>query len=385
MKGKELYELGCRFPETVIPGGLQAVIPLVSYKEAQGWIGEYWYYVPGKHVPRMYVKLHLPEGLPMEIIPLGSHLKTDQIPAPPRILSRKEQDYLNRCAGMVESAGSEGTECVGLFGDWYMQLTPKQQLAYSICRQSLKTENTGATTETPPPDWLLETWTAEHLKKVLDDTPVRDQEPALQPTQAGMELWQLGEKLAENAGVPRELVQGLPRLSFDDTYGWIIEFWYYYRNAGLAWWLFDEPKYYLQAVLSDRRLLKLKNLTGETVFRQSWLDAWGIGWTCRKELEYLACCEQLMAQGDPDEEQITALQGLWLQAHPKEYVRWLAWHSGLREAARRWTLSANRIPGNDFLRVLWANEMEKGVRLGTQEMAEKCIDMLERYRKEQKP
>lgn len=383
MDGMELYQLGCRFPQTVIPAGLQADLPLIRYEEAQGWLGEYWYFAPGKHVPGMYAKLHLPEGLPLEIRTLSGCPGADTAPAQPVQHSERALEYLNRCAGVIETSAPEEKEKAGLFGDWFTQLAPQRQLWYSLFRASPQMDKNHTATETAPPDWLLKTWTAEHLKQVSEAAPARNREPARLPTEKGKTLWQLGAELAEQAGVPGELVQGLPRLSFEDAAGWIIEFWYYYRDAGLAYWLFDKPNYYLRAVLSDRRLLELKNLTGETRFRKSWLDVWGVEWTCRKELEYLACCEQLLAREHPTREQVTAHQGLWLQAHPKEYVSWLAWQSGLGEEAGRWILAENRVPGKDFLQVLWAREMEKGIRLGTPETAEACLEMLVQHRREQ--
>lgn len=376
MDGKDLYMLARRFPKEVIPEGLRVTVPRVSHDDKLGWVGEYWYFISGSAVPRMYVKLHLPDGLVLEIRKM-----TDEADFPrgdaERELTQAQTDYLVQCARVMDDPEAAAKDQNRLVLQWMETHTETEKMWF---RLHMANPAPAVDRDTPPPKWLVDYWTAERVYAVLTEYPLPKSEMLL-PTQAGQRLWRLAKELpAAKAYIPGELEPGLPRLSWSVEYGWIAEYWYYYANAGLGFLLFTAPKYYLKVCLSTGQVLEAKNLTNELQFRKSWLDVWA-AWMYERELDYLARCEQLMEKSDPTEDEIAQLQGLWLEAHPKEYATWLIGNSHLSEAAIRWILSPDRVANRDILRPLWYGEMVKGVTLGTPDIAEQSVNILAEFGK----
>jgi len=376
MDGKDLYMLAFRFPKEVIPDGLLAMVPRVSHDEKLGWVGEYWYYISGSAVPRMYVKLHLPDGLVLEIKKM-----TEEAVYPhgdvKQELTQAETDYLAQCARVMDDPEGTAKDQTRLLLQWTQLHTETEKMWFRIC---MANPTPAVNRKTPPPKWLVDYWTAERIYAMLTE-PTPPNSEMLLPTQAGQQLWYLAKDLpAAKACIPRELEPGLPRLSWSMEYGWIAEYWYYYANAGLGFLLFTDPKYYLKVCLSTGQLLEARNLKNELSFRQSWLDVWAV-WMYEKELDYLARCEQLVEKSTPTADEIAQLQGQWLEAHPKDYALWLAGNSHLSEAAIRWILSPDRVPNREILGPLWYGEMVKGVTLGTPDVAELCVGKLAEFEK----
>ena len=374
MDGKDLYMLACRFPKEVIPNGLRATVPRVSHDEKLGWVGEYWYYIPGNAIPRMYVKLHLPDGLVLEIKKLTDEWNFP-CAIPNRELTHVQMEYLEQCVQVIESPEAAAKERSWLIPQWMETHRGAERIWFQL---QMMTPPKEMEQGTPPPQWLVKYWTAERVRSTLlsESDP---QTEKLLPTEEGQRLWHLAKELpAAKACIPGELEPGLPRLSWSMEYGWIAEYWYYYANAGLGFLMFTEPKYYLKVCLPTGQVLEVKNLTNELRFRQSWLDVWAV-WMYKKELDYLARCERLMQKANPTEDEIAQLQGQWLEAHPKDHAIWLANRSQLGEAAVRWILSADRVPNRDILMPLWFGEMVKGVRLGTPDIAAHCVNILAEF------
>lgn len=324
----------------------------------------------------MYAKLHLPEGLVLEIRNLTGEVDfpctAAQMP-----LTQAQQDYLSQCVRILDDPEATGQAQNQLLLQWTQTQTEAEKVWF---RLHMANRAPAEDPKTPPPEWLVNYWTAERVYAVLSGSAPSKGEMLL-PTQAGDRLWHLAKEMpAAKACIPGELVPGLPRLSWSMEWGWIAEYWYYYANAGLGFLLFTDPKYYLKVCLSTGQLLEVKNLKGELQFRQSWLDIWAT-WMYEKELDYLARCEQLMEKEDPTEEEVAQLQGLWLEAHPKEYAVWLAGNSHLKEAAIRWILSPDCVPDKEIFSPLWYGEMVKGVTLGAPDIAEQCINTLAAFGK----
>lgn len=133
--------------------------------------------------------------------------------------------------------------------------------------------------------------------------------------------------------------------------------------------------------LKTGQLLEGKNLTDQLHFRQYRSDACTL-WENEQELDYLGQCKTLMRKAAPTDAEIAQLEGLWLEAHPKNHAVWLANHASIREDTVRWLLAPNRIPNRNTLLPLWFGEMVKGMTLGTPDVAERCAGELaefERY------
>lgn len=367
MDGRSLYQLGCRFPKEIIPLGLWADVPKVDRDKKYCWTGEYWYFLPGSSVPRMYVKLHLPDGSVLEIRKLTDEADLPD-PVPDRKLTQAQLEYLDHCAQLIGNLSTTPEECSSLVPQWMETHTNGEKMWFQL--RGIRLDPV-ADQGTAPPRWLAEYWTAERVRSVLEGK--YGEKEYLRPTQEGQKLWYFAkEPDFIKACIPKELEPGLPRLSWSGEYGWIAEYWYYYVNAAVGLIYFPEPKYYLRFSLSKGQLLEVKSLTGEVQFQKSWLDVWA-PWIYERELDYLARCERLMSQENPEQSQIDELQGLWLEAHPREFALVLANSSGLREAAVRWILSPERTPNKDLIRPLWFGEMIKGIRLGDPETAELCV------------
>lgn len=368
MEAKELYLLGCRFPPNVIPDGLHADVPRVTYDEKLGWVGEFWYFISGSPIPRMYAKLHLPDGLVLEIRKLSNEAESF-CSSPKRALTQAQNEYLER---FVQAVGSFETAPKSRY-EWNPAWMQTHTQAEKTWFQLVQGNSAGhRNQDTAPPKWLVEYWTAERVHAVLT-TKADSGTERLLPTDKGRNLWHLARDRGFIRGcIPAGLEPGLPRLSYSQEYGWVAEYWYYYANAAVGLMTFPQPKYYLRISLSKEQVLEVKNLTGQLQFSKSWLDVWA-GWMYESELDYLAVCEQLMARPDPSEREIIRLQGRWLEAHPTEYALWLISYSHLSEDAIRWILSPHRMPGKDILCPLWFMEMRKGIWLGTPDIAELCV------------
>ena len=376
MDVNELYLLGRRFPGAVIPEGLRSDVPRIRYDGKLGWVGEYWYYAPGSAVPGMYAKLHLPEGLVLEIRTMTDGRDLPRGDAE-RELTQAQREYLAQCACVMDDPEPTAKDLTFLLLQWMETHTEEEKIWLRLC---VADPAPAASRDTPPPKWLVDHWTPERVYAVLTERTSPKGE-LLQPTPAGQRLWHLAKELpAARACIPQELEPGLPRLSRSGEHGWIVEYWYYYANAGSGFLLFTDPKYYLKVCLSTGQLLEARNLANEVQFQKSWLDVWAV-WMYEKELDYLARCERILEKSDPGEDEITQLQGRWLEAHPKEHAAWLAGNSHLSEAAIRWILSPDRVPNREILGPLWYGELVKGVRLGTGELAEQCVHTLAAFGK----
>lgn len=230
--------------------------------------------------------------------------------------------------------------------------------------------------ETAPPEWLVDYWSAERIYGVYTSElgPQEDDEEAVF-SEIGQMLWYLGKNLPmEYEEVPQGLIPGLPLLSFEEECGWVVEFWYYYVNAGLGLDLFPEAKCYSKIRIADGVPIEMKNLTGETEFQQSWTDTWA-AWVFKKELRYLARCEAMLKNG-PDSEYITAMQAQWLLAHPMPHALWLLGEVGVSEETARYLLRPECDVPKEIRVPLWHQEMDKGVRLGSPELAQRCTQAL---------
>ena len=377
MDGKDLYMLACRFPEEVIPNGLRAMAPKVSYYENHGWVGEYWYYISGSAVPRMYAKLHLPEGQVLEINKLTGETLFfgSSFPKEP---DRQWLEYLDCCVRVIETTDTTEKERNQLTVQWIKLLTAKEKMWFRIQPPAGGTERKQASA---PPQWLTEYWTAQRVHSVLKTG-----------SEANVDHWILTENdpkrmylgkvfSAVEACIPPGLTPGLPRLSYTDSLGWTAEYRYYYAKPGIGFWLFPEPRYFLKICLKTGQLLEVKNLTNQLQFRQYRSDACTL-WENEQELDYLGQCETLMRKATPTDTEVAQLEGLWLEAHPKNHAVWLANHACIREDTVRWLLSPNRIPNRNILLPLWFGEMVKGMTLGAPDVVEWCAGELaefERY------
>ena len=373
MDAKELYMLAYQFPKEIIPEGLRAGIPRVEYDEKQGWVGEYWYYTSDSPVARMYVKLHLPDGLVLKVRKFSEETEFP-LEESKRDLTQAQMEYLEQCIQFIDGLATVPYHKWNLIFMWERTLTTLER-TWMNCMLFYK-KTIVAPQETAPPKWLVEYWSADRTRAVISSKePV--QKEYLLPTEKGQELWcAVREWEFLKLCIPKELVPSLPRLSYSKNYGWIGEYWCYYVNAGFGLGVFKEPKYYLRISLTKRQVLEVKNLTDELRFRESWLDAWAT-WTYKDELDYLARCERLMEKGEPSEAELVQLEGLWLEAQPEEYVDWLQDNAQLSEEAIRWILSSDRIPSKKVIRSLLFYEMHKGIRKGSPDISEICVEWIE--------
>ena len=67
MTGNQLYNLICRFPQEILPGGLRAVFARILWDMESQWVGEFWFSAPETLLPHLYMKLHLPQGEVMRL------------------------------------------------------------------------------------------------------------------------------------------------------------------------------------------------------------------------------------------------------------------------------------------------------------------------------
>lgn len=374
MDGKDLYMLACRFPKKVIPDGLRAMAPRVSHDGNLGWVGEYWYYVSGSAVPRMYAKLHLPEGQVLEIKKLtGETLFSGST-------SQKEPDrewmeYLDRCVRVIETTDTTEKECNQLLVQWMNQLTSKEKMWFRVWQRESSAEGKQASA---PPRWLTEYWTAQQVHSVLKTDPETDADHWMLTDNDQKRMYFGKVFSAVKACIPSGLTPGLPRLSYTDPFGWTAEYRYYYAKPGIGFWLFPEPKYFLKICVKTGQLLEVKNLTDQLQFRQYRSDACTL-WEDEKELNYLVQCRKLMRKATPTDTELAQLEGLWLEAHPKNHAVWLANHACIREDTVRWLLSPDRIPNRNILLPLWFGEMVKGMTLGTPDVVEICAGELAEF------
>jgi len=139
-----------------------------------------------------------------------------------------------------------------------------------------------------------------------------------------------------------------------------------------------EPRYFLKICVKTGQLLEVKNLTDQLQFRQYRSDACTL-WEDEKELDYLVQCRKLMRKATPTDTELALLEGLWLEAHPKNHAFWLANHACIREDTVRWLLSPDRIPNRNILLPLWFGEIVKGMTLGTPDVVELCAGELEKF------
>lgn len=374
MNGMELYLLGCRFPASVIPAGLRVDVPKVTYDDKLGWIGEFWYFVSGSPIPRMYAKLHLPEGTVLEIKKLTEEAEFSQAESNPD-LTQDQSEYLEQCVQLMGDFSTPPKSRYELCPVWMQTHTELQKKWFMFQPvHPAQVTNQG----TAPPQWLVEYWTADRVREAMAEEEGAEEERLL-PTDNGRELWHLAKEWESILScIPKELEPGLPRLSYSKAYGWIAEYWYYYANAAVGLMSFPQPKYYLRIGLTEDRILEVRNLTGELQFQKSWLDVWA-AWMYEAELDYLARCEQLMDKPNPSEAEIVRLQGLWLEAHPEDYARLLTNSSGMSETVSRWILSPDRTPSKNILPLIWFGEMHKGMQFGNPDIAEQCLKAVVDY------
>ena len=57
MTGKQLYDIICRFPQEILPGGLRAEMAFIHWKQESGWIGEFCFSAPEMVLPHLYMKI----------------------------------------------------------------------------------------------------------------------------------------------------------------------------------------------------------------------------------------------------------------------------------------------------------------------------------------
>lgn len=378
MDGRELYLLGCRFPDTVIPQGLVPECPRVEWEEKLGWVAQYWYYTKNSPIPRMYVKLRLDNGSPLIIEKM-----TEEMSFPPdtptKIFSQQEKvAYLELCAKTISSSEPSKDLENDLFHSWRKILSEAQILWITICYGDHGKKKSQV--QTAPPIELAEYWTFERIEKLwTEEKSAQAQTEWKIPTEKGCELWRNYKNLsAAKACIPGELMASIPRLFYSDTLGWVAEYWYY--DIGDEWYYprFD-PEYSLRVCLDSGQLLEMKKWTDRTKFQQAKLSVMVLSLVCDlfpKPLHYLACCEELLEKSPPSPEEIERMQGMWLGAHSSQKAVWLLHHSGVSEEAVRWELSPNGIGDRDLILPALVSELKKGVKLGSPAVAEICIERL---------
>lgn len=361
MDENKLYQLGFRLPHSVIPKGLIPLSPRIGFDEKLGWFGEYWYFRPQDPVPHMYAKLCVPEGRPVEIRKLTDETQFSDCGIPP--LSHTQMEYLTQCVRMIHSNDPAQKVLDCLKADWMMLCSEAQRIWFRIHKfMPVPVQDR----RVPPPKCLVEYWTADKVLETCRSPACRGpyQDP---PTDDGSKLWQFGKDCqAAKTCIPKELVPGLPRLSYDSRYGWIVEYWYYY---GIT--IFIEPQFYLKVCLATGMLLEMKCLTDTLSFRESWPKDW-IGGVYEREARYLDHCAKLLKEERPSAQQLLCVQGMWLEAHPEPYIYWLVGNSHLNPEAIHWLLSPDRHLTGEILKNLWLWTMVQGVETGDAQIAGLC-------------
>ena len=362
MTGKQFYDMVCRFPQEILPGGLRIELAQVCWKPDLGWIGEFWFSAPEALLPHLYMKLHLPGG---EVLRL-------QNDAPGRYLApegqnrpepgQKLMEYLDLCARhMEEECPDEATQNeVGIALPFHFHNSEEMLLWWLNRPDRVSAPPPG---ETPPPRWLLEYWTAERImaweRPRFESHERSDEEFA---------LLEFGNKCMARTCVPDQLIAGLPRFSYNSEQGWMVEYLYFYRNE------FDysispyDPQYRLKLSWPSGALIEAENLTGILQFKRRW----GFLLLGEEETHYLKQCRLLLEEDPPAQTQVDELQGLWL-INTSASFDWLLKHKRVTEEMQRGVLTPRWPRYRELLYRIWSLELLKGVRLGTPEVSEHCV------------
>lgn len=364
MTGNQLYNLICRFPQEILPGGLRAVFARILWDMESQWVGEFWFSAPETLLPHLYMKLHLPQGEVMRLqnrAP-GKYFAAEGQPRPKP--DQKLMEYLHLCAQYMEVDVPDETVQKEVIDIWldYFNLSDEMKIWWSSRPECAPI---AAPTATIPPRWLLEYWTVDHLaarkNSVLDTDDLSDEE---------FFLLKFGCQCTAKLCVPGQLTAGLPRFSYDSELGWTVEYLYFYWHEFKSHYPFD-PQYRLKLTWPTGVLIEAENLSNTFKFEKRW----GIIRLFDHERYYLKQCWMLLSAESPTQTQIDELHGLWLINH-SWILQWLQDHKWLTEEMTRGALCPRWPQHWSLLLHLWGFEMIKGVQLGSPEVSKHCARQL---------
>lgn len=364
MTGNQLYDLICRFPQEVLPGGLRVQFSRIYWEPASQWSGEFWFSAPEALLPHLYMKLHLPQG---KIVQLQNRAPGQCIVLEGQTRPKPNQElmkYLNLCARYIEEEFPDETVQRAVNNAWLDCFKLSNEMRIWWLNRPECTP-IAAPIHTLPPRWLLEYWTANRIatqKNLAFETDkISDDEFA---------LLKFGCECTAKICVPDQLIAGLPRFSYDAELGWIVEYLYFYRNE-FKYCLSHDPQYRLKLRWPTGTLIEAENLSNIFRFEKQR----GMRYLSDYNRYYLKQCRLLLAEESPTQTQIDELQGLWLINYSWIF-NWLVDHKQVTEEMQRGALCPRWPQYRTFLLRIWVLEMLKGIRLGSPEVMEHCVQEL---------
>lgn len=375
MTGKDILALAYRFPDTAIPKELQVGAVKVSFEKGLGWVCEYWYYTGGYSVPCFYAKLGLPEGMLLQLNRLWDkswYGKNGPAGKPCMDLT----GYLDMCAAFIANKQPDEAIQAKTVENWLEKIAEPEKIWFSPPVRVAADLNGPGRTQTALSETAAAYWTAQRVAAMDLEPFAQENQWKVPPFDKNHTIWHWGrESPAVKACIPSQLMQGLPRLSYDSKQGWLCEFWYY--ETGVLLPITGKPAYYIQLRYADGAVLKLEILEPKVRFSDAFQDIVLYG---DREIQYIGRCENLLHGQTPTQEEIDELQGLWLEAHPPAQAAWIIENTCIGEGVFRSILDSTRPHPKEVFRLIWSREILKGVRLGTPEVAELCMAALMEYR-----
>ena len=381
MTGKQLYDIICRFPQEILPGGLRAEMAFIHWKQESGWIGEFCFSAPEMVLPHLYMKLHLPGG---ELLVLKNRAPGCYVipEGQPRLEPKQEiLSYLDQCAPYIEGGAPDDNVKKKILEDWPCCLKisktlwkwwincPEREGNLNLRKHHPELGNHPELCNTPPPQWLLNYWTVERIANWKNpEYPLDD------CTDEELELWNFGNKSIAKAYAADRLCADLPRLFYDRESGWSIEYLYFFRDEFRSSPDTWEPQYRMRFRWPSGVLIEAENLSEIFEFTKPWGSPWYVS---ESEKHYLHQCRLLLEKGVPTENQVNELQGLWLSNMPLQAFKWLQMNGRIHEGIQRGMLYPRWPQNKATFSVAWRMEMSKGIYLGSPEVAEYCVRSLE--------